>query len=144
MKYNCEITINAPINKVIELFDNPDNLPKWQPGFISMDHIKGDYGKPGSQYRMKYQMGKREIEMIETVIERNLPKMFSATYEAKGVWNKVENEFHEIEGNQTKYIATHEFKMSGFMKFMALILPGMFKKQSQKYMVLFKEFVEKN
>lgn len=35
MKYTCEITINQPLNKVIELFDNPDNLKHWQPGLAS-------------------------------------------------------------------------------------------------------------
>jgi len=29
MRYQTEITINLPRARVIELYDNPDNLPKW-------------------------------------------------------------------------------------------------------------------
>jgi len=36
MKYEIEIDISLSRNKVIELFDNPDNMSKWQPGFVSM------------------------------------------------------------------------------------------------------------
>ena len=37
-----------------------------------------------------------------------------------------------------------EFQPSGFMmKTMALLMPGAFKKQSKKYMIDFKNFVEK-
>ena len=44
-------------------------------------------------------MGKREIDMIETITVKNLPKEFSATYEAKGVWNEMKNYFEEIDEN---------------------------------------------
>jgi len=33
MKYTSEVTINLPRDRVVELFDDPDNLPKWQKGF---------------------------------------------------------------------------------------------------------------
>ena len=33
MKYSNEVEINLPVQKVIELFDNPANMSKWQPRF---------------------------------------------------------------------------------------------------------------
>lgn len=30
MRYVCEVTIEKPRDEVLELFDNPDNLYKWQ------------------------------------------------------------------------------------------------------------------
>ncbi len=36
----------------------------------------------------------------------------------------------------------NEFKCSGFKKIMATLIPGSFKKQSYKYMLMFKEFTE--
>jgi uncharacterized protein YndB with AHSA1/START domain len=142
MKYTNEVKINAPLEKVVELFDNPDNIAKWQPGFVSMEHIEGEKGQVGSKYRMKYKMGKREIEMVETILERNLPEVFAGTYEAKGVWNKVINHFKDNGDNTTRYWTENEFKMKGMMKLMAWLMPGAFKKQSQKYLDLFKDFVE--
>lgn len=142
MKYNTEVTINAPLDKVIDLFCDPNHIDKWQPGFISIEHISGTIGEEGAKSRLRYQMGKREIEMIETITRKNLPHEFSGTYEAKGVWNEVKNHFEPVTENQTRYWAENEFKMSGFMRIIAFFMPGAFKKQSQKYMDLFKKFVE--
>ena len=143
MKYSNEVIIDAPIDKVIELFDNPDNMSKWQEGFISMTHKSGEDGKAGAKYDMKYKMGKREIEMVETILERDLPRIFSATYEAKKVWNQVDNSFHSTEDGKTKYQTENQIKMRGMMKLFAVLMPGAFKKQSQKYLNDFKNFVEK-
>lgn len=142
MKYTITTTIDLPRNKVIELFDNPDNLPKWQHELQSFDHISGEPGKPGAKSKLKYKMGKREVEMIETITVRNLPEEFSGTYEAKGVLNIQKNYFKEMGENQTKWISETEFKLSGFMKVMGWFMPGAFKKQSQKYLDQFKAFAE--
>jgi carbon monoxide dehydrogenase subunit G len=145
MKYSLDIEINLPREKVIELFDNPDNLKQWQPGFISYKHLSGDAGKPGSKTKLLYKMGgRREVEMIETITVRNLPEEISGTYEAKGVWNHMQNTFAETEKGTTIYTAESEFKLKGFMKLMGILMPGAFKKQTYKYMKLFKEFAEKS
>jgi len=142
MKYTCDIVIDKPIDEVIALFDNPDNMEKWQPGFISHEHISGESGMPGAKMRLKYKMGKRDIEMVETILTRNLPEEFSGTYEAKGVYNIVKNSFEPIGENKTMWKTYQEFKFSGFMKIIGFLMPGSFKKQSMKYMELFKEFAE--
>lgn len=142
MKYTSEVTINAPREKVVGLFDSKENLAKWQPGFISMEHLSGEHGKVGAKYKMKYKMGKREVEMVETITAINFPDNFGATYEAKGVWNEIKNHFEELPNGKTRYWTDNEFKMKGMMKIMAWIMPGAFKKQSQKYLDLFKGFVE--
>src|SRR4051812_18019465 len=142
MKYVNEIDINLPINKVIELFDNPDNMKHWQPGLQSFEHISGTPGAVGARSRLKYQMGSRKIEMIETITKRNLPQEFDGTYEAKGVFNWVGNKFIPVAPNKTKWISETEFKFSGFMKLIGMLMPGAFKKQSRKYLEDFKKFAE--
>jgi hypothetical protein len=47
-------------------------------------------------------MNSREIEMIETILVRDLPNEFSGTYEAKGVFNIVKNTFIALSNNRTK------------------------------------------
>lgn len=143
MKYTTEIELNLPLNRVIELFDNPQNMPKWQPGLISFEHIEGNPGREGAQSKLKYKMGKREIEMIETIIIRNLPHEFSGTYKAPGVFNLVKNYFSEAGPDKTRWIVKNEFAFQGIMGLWGLLMPGMFKKQSFKYMQQFKEFAEK-
>lgn len=142
MNYTVEIEINKPIDTVIELFDNPDNMGKWMEGLQSFEHLSGTPGEPGAKSRLKFKMGKREIEMIETVTVRNLPDEFSGTYEAAGVFNIVKNKFEKITENKTKYFTENEFQFKGFMKIMAWIMPGAFKKQSMKYLKSFKQFAE--
>ncbi|HNO23193.1 MAG TPA: hypothetical protein PKK94_09455, partial [Leptospiraceae bacterium] len=78
-----------------------------------------------------------------TVTVRNLPDEFSGTYEVKNVFNIVKNRFIALSENKTKYISESEFQFKGFMRIIAFFMPGAFKKQSQKYLQLFKEFAEK-
>lgn len=98
MKYANEVVINLPLQKVIELFDNPENLSKWQPGFIRLEHLSGSPGQIGAKSRLIYKMGKgrRQIEMIETITHRNLPNEFHGTYETKNASNIQKNFFTEI------------------------------------------------
>lgn len=143
MKYTTEIEINLPIEKVIELFDNPSNLKKWMERLQSFEPISGIPGQAGAKSRLRFKMGKRDIEMIETITVRNLPAEFSGTYEAKGVFNIVKNSFFALPANRTKYVSEQEFQFKGFMKIIGLLMSGTFKKQSCKYLNDFKTFAEK-
>lgn len=142
MKYSNEVMIELPLKKVIELFDSEENLFKWQPELLSFEHLSGEKGEVGAKSMMRYKMGKREIDMIETITVKNLPKEFTATYEAKGVWNEMRNTFEEIDGERTKWSSDSHFKFSGFMKLMSMFISGAFKKQSQKSLDRFKKFAE--
>lgn len=142
MKYNNEVRINAPLEKVVRLFEDENNLPKWQEGFISAEIIEGERGKVGLKSKLRYKMGKREIEMIETITVWDLPQNFTANYEANNVFNTVANHFEAIDENTTRYYTENEFTFKGVMKIFAFLMPGAFKKQSQKYLNDFKNFVE--
>ena len=142
MKYTNEVEIDLPVQKVVELFDNPDNMKYWQPGLQSFEHISGEPGQAGAKSRLKYKMGNRDIEMIETITKRNLPEEFSGTYETKGVYNIISNRFIPLNETRTKYVSETEFEFKGMMKIIGWIMPGAFKKQSQKFMDDFKRFAE--
>lgn len=143
MKYSTEITIDLPRQRVIELFDNEENIFKWMEGLKSFDHLEGEPGKVGAKSEMKFEMGKRKIEMVETILERDLPDSFKMSYESAGVYNEVGNFFSEIDADHTLYRTEHYFRFDGWgMKVMAFLMPGLFKKQSAKYMKDFKAFAE--
>lgn len=142
MKYTTTMNISLPREKVIALFDSTENLYKWQPGLLNFEHISGETGKEGAQSRLRYKMGKREVEMTETITRRNLPEEFTGTYEAKGVWNKQENFFEEVSAEETRWTSISEFRCSGFMKIICWVMPGSFKKQTLQFMNQFKEFAE--
>ena len=133
MKYTSEIVINLPREKVIELFDNKANLIHWQEGLQSFEHLSGEPGSIGAKSILKYKMGKRNIEMTETILKKELPN-FDFLYEAKGVWNEVKNSFSEIDQNQTKWTIENDFRGKGMMAVMIFLIPSMFKKQTMKFM----------
>ncbi len=141
MKFTCEVVIDRPVADVIRLFDNPDNMSKWQPELVSFTPISGTPGEVGAKSKLIYTMGKRTIGMIETITVRDLPREFSGTYEADGVFNVVKNYFHD-QGTSTKWISENEFQFKGFMKVIGFLFPGAFRKTSQKYMDQFKAFAE--
>lgn len=144
MKYINEVIIRKSREEVIRLFDDADNLKKWMKGLQSFEHISGEPGQPGAKSLLKFDMGKRKMEMIETVTVRNLPDEFSGTYEVKNVLNKIRNLFIEVDENTTRYVTENEFYFSGFMKIIGWLFPSAFKKQSQQYLEDFKHFVENN
>lgn len=142
MKFFQEILIDLPREDVIAKMQEPSNYKFWQRGFISYTHLSGIPGKEGSKSRLLFKMGKREIEMTETIILKVIPKKLYASYVAKGVFNTQKNHFEKIAENKTRWIADIDFQFSGFMRIIGLLNPGAFKKQSQQYMRDFKDFAE--
>ncbi len=143
MKYQNTITIKVPINRCIELLDNPDNMKHWQKGLQSYELLSGEPGAVGSKMQLNFLQGKRNLTLIETVIQNDFPHTFNATYECKGVWNLVENHFSENEEGHTVWVSDNEFKFNGMMKIMSWFMPtSMFKKQSCAYLEDFKTFAE--
>jgi uncharacterized membrane protein len=145
MKFKCEVQIDLTINKVIELFDDIDNLKEWQDGFISYEHISGKPGETGAISQLNYLSGKREIELIETILVKNLPLEMTSKYEHQHMVNLMTTRFHRLNKNKTLYEAEIEYtQFNGFMpKLMATLFPGMFKKQTQKWLNQFKDFAER-
>ena len=143
MKYTSEITINLPRNEFVKKLDNPENMKHWQHGLTGYTHISGTPGEEGAKMELQYKMGKRDLVLIETIIKRNLPYELHTTYDAKGVHNIQKNYFNDVDETTTKWISEAEFQFSGFMmKVMGFLMPGVFKKQSMKYLQDFKAFAE--
>jgi uncharacterized membrane protein len=146
MKFTCITEINSPINKVAELFGNTNNLKKWQPGLVSYETFRGNAGEVGAKAKIIFNHRNQTMELTETIMVNNLPEELTALYEHKHMTNTMSNRFTPINANQTKMQTDiHYTKFNGFMpKMMALLLPGVFKKQTQKSLDNFKDFVEKS
>jgi len=144
MKYTCEVLIDKPKDEVVKLFDNADNMKYWQKGLVSFEHISGEPGKQGAESKLVYEMGKRKLEMIETITFNGLPDEIHSNYQTNGVVNFQKNYFKE-EGDKTRWVSEAEFKFKGIMSLMSIFMgKGSFKKQTQIYMDDFKAFAEGN
>ena len=142
MKYTTEIVVDVPREEFIKKMDDPDNMKHWQQGLIGYEKLSASPGQEGSRMSLSYEMGKRKMDLVETIIKKNLPEEIHMTYETKGVHNIQKNYFKE-EDEKTRWVSESEFQFSGFgMKLMGFLMPGAFKKQSLKYMQDFKAFAE--
>ena len=146
MKFICQVEVNAPLEKVVEAFDSSENLKHWQDGFVSFEHISGVQGQIGAQSKMVYKIGKRDMILTETILKNDLPREFNGRYDFKEGSNTMSNRFELIDSETSRWIAEIEYTRmdSIIMKMMSKIMPGMFRKQTQKWMDQFKVFVEKN
>ncbi|WP_223034247.1 SRPBCC family protein [Hanstruepera marina] len=146
MKFTCTIEILKPKSIVAELFGDPKYLKEYQDTFISKELLSGKVGEDGAISKMLYKMGKGEMELTETIIENKLPDSFYAEYHHKHMDNTMLCTFEALNENTTRYNSEiHYTVFRGFVpKLMAFLFPGMFKKQVDKWLVNFKNFVESN
>ena len=143
MKYEVSATINKPLQEVVEKYDSLEGLKHWQPGFLGMEPLEGELGAEGSKAKLKFEMRGKEMEMIETVKEKDLPRVMTLEFEVPGMWNSVATYFEDAGEGKTLLRTENDFRGQSFMmKVFVKLMPGMFKKQSQKYLDYFKAYVE--
>lgn len=142
MKYENTIEIDLPLDKVIELFDNQDNMYHWMDGLEGHEHLSGTPGEPGAEMLLHFKMGKSSFSMKETITEKNLPHVFAGKYETKFATNHVSNSFEEAEGRTIMTSVTEVTAHSFIVRLMTWLLPASFRKQSQVYLENFKKFAE--
>ncbi len=143
MNYTCEVAIDRPIDKVVKAFDDPDAIYEWMEGLESTELLEGEAGKRGAKTKMNFKNRNRSFSMVETIWENDLPKIYSATYTMKGVTNNMTVNFKKIDESRTLYHTEQEFLFEPFgMKLMGWLFPGAFKKQTVKFLNMFKKYVE--
>ncbi len=143
MQFTCQVTINQPIDKVVQLFQDPTNLPHWQDGFIKLEPISGTPKQPGSKTRLLYKQGRGTMELIETLQVYNLPQEMIGEYYHKHMTNTMRVTFTQLSPTSTQYTTEIEYtSFRGLLpKFMSFF-PSIFKNQTQKWLNNFKTFAE--
>jgi len=142
MKYTTEIIIDKPLEHVMVLFKDANNLKHWQRGLKSTKLLKGESGKEGAKRKLEMNMEGRNITMIETITKCELPHNWHARYTSNGLESIQQNYFESSEDNKTYWKTTSEFRFSGFMAIVGRVLPGIFKRRSKTVMQDFKNFAE--
>tara|TARA_B100001250_G_scaffold151958_1_gene130418 strand:+ start:3619 stop:4173 length:555 start_codon:yes stop_codon:yes gene_type:complete len=147
IKYSEEIVINANIDTVSALFDNPYNMKEYMDGIESYTILSGNIREVGSKAEIiaiysEEGAVKSEIIMIEEIITNNLPDEKKFTYTADDVYNIVTNRLVKVSEDQTRFINEQEFEFQGYMKIMGFFMPSVFQQQSRIYLENFKDFVE--
>ncbi|PKV51661.1 hypothetical protein ATE84_3752 [Aquimarina sp. MAR_2010_214] len=145
MKHKGYIEIDQSLDKVAELFANPDNLKEYQDGFIKKELISGEKGKVGAISKMFYKHGKHDMELIETITKNELPYSFEASYHHKHMDNTMKCNFISLGERKTKYEFEYEYTRINWImpKLMAILFPSMYRKPAEKWLSQFKEFAER-
>jgi hypothetical protein len=142
VKYETELIIDLPRARVIELFDRFEHLHEWHPGLQGYEHLDGEPGQPGSRTKLIYDEEGRTVEMIETIVERDLPDSLTATYEAGTMYNRVVHRFSEAGPDRTRWQTENAFRFKGLLAVLGFFMRGAFLRQTLQEMNRFKEFAE--
>jgi len=143
MTYTVEITVDVPLEEFVHKMDDADNMKHWQEGFVKYEFLDGTPGSEGAMMKFYYDMGRRKMELVETIIKNGFPHEFHAQYEAPGMNNIQKNFFSETPDGKTKWVSESTFLSDKWMyKIMMKLMPGAFKKQSLTFMKNFKAFAE--
>ena len=142
MKFTCTIDINAPRDKVVSVFLDPEKQKHFQDGFIRKELLSGEINQVGTKSKLHY----KRLELIETIQVNNLPDTFQGLYEHKHTTNTMHVTFTSVNAETTRYISEINYtKLNGFLiKAIMKLFPSMFKKQVEKWMIQFKNYVEVN
>lgn len=145
MIFKGSIDINKPREKVVNFFMDVDCLKEYQDEFVKKELIKGIAGENGTVSKMHYKYGKRPLVLTETITNNNLPNSFEAHYHHIHMDNTLKFSFSEISQDKTQYEYEFEYtRINWFLpKLIAILFPSMYRKQGEKWMKKFKEFVEK-
>lgn len=144
MKISSVITINRPRERVVELITNPDNTPKWQSGVKSIQLLSGEKDQVGAKSRVVFEFNGFRLEIVETVVKRSPPDLFSSAFEARGVKNTVINRFYEVEPDKTRWVMKNEFHFGVLMSVVGVLIRDVISKQTVESMRRFKLFAEKD
>ena len=118
-------------------------MKHWQEGLISTEHISGVPKDIGSTMQLNYQFGSQKMKLTESVTHRENNASIHFNFDTKVMHNIQRNSFETIDKTTTKWICKNEFfPRSLSARIMLLLLPKTFKKQTQKYLTNFKNYVE--
>ena len=144
MKYSLETIINKPRAEVWKVFDDPNNMDKWQPSLTKIERLEGTAGQPGSVAKLTFKNGDREFSLIEKVTYRAEPERLDGIYVNEYADNPVKNTFLENGNDKTLWKVDVEFKFKTMlMRLLGPFVKKRFVANTQRDMDRFKALVER-
>ena len=142
MKFQNELIINYPIDKVVDLFIDQEKMSIWQPSLRKADYVSGLPGRIGAVRLLVFQRKDKKIQVRETILKKKLPDLYKVMYQRNYKKNYKTHQFKAIDEKQTLWTQTAEYFYTGLMQLFGHLLMPSYKKQTKTEMMLFKIFVE--
>jgi len=145
MKYTCTVEIPLNQKECVDLWMDESKFHLWQDGFQHRKWIEGEPNANNSKSEILLAQGKNRMELEERIIDNSLPDYILGEYVHKHMTNTQKTSFQIISEDSTLIRSDVEYTaFRGFLpRLMAKLFPGMFKKQSQKWLDQFKLLAEK-
>ncbi|MBQ0768765.1 MAG: SRPBCC family protein [Bizionia sp.] len=145
MKYTSTIIINISLPEFVKILTDYDALKYWQRGFISFEHLSGDFSRVGAKIKQNYNFGKKDISVIQTITHSNLPHEIFLNYDTEGICSYQKNYFTALSDNQIKWVCKTVCIPTAFhTRLLTIFMPRVFKKQTSIYLNDFKNYAEKS
>ena len=146
MKFKFTTEINQPINTVVELFMNKNNLKSWQHELLSYESVNEIAEGVGAKTKFVH----KTIIIFETILSLNLPDEIKGFYEHKAgkktvMEHNTAYRFRKLSENKTAFeLEMLDVKFVGLVpKIMSKLMGGMFERYHQNEVDQFKLFAEK-
>lgn len=142
MKMKYEQVIRASRDFVWATYENPHNLPRWQPTLKSFTHKSGQPGQLGAVSELVYDDNGRNVVLTETLTEKRQPHFVAVTSESK--WGKalIVNHFEAIDENTTRFVSYSNMSFRGIKKIMSLFIANSIRARGEADLNRFKLLVE--
>jgi len=144
VSYNCEITVDKPIEEAGYVAQDEARMAEWLEGFVKIEHISGTPKTVGNVSNVFFVNNGKEMVVKRTI---TAIKLFE---EMKSI---SENDFMTMEytvkmnsiGKKTKISSSTTVKGKGlFAKSLMVFMAGTLKKQEETNMVKLKNTIEAN
>ncbi len=133
MNYQLTQVINTSREVIIEALFNKKQYGQWMAYFVDSKMITTDAQDTGAQCELLFNQNGREIIVIETLQEQNLPEECLFSYdESTGKFsNKIRYQLQAIKEDETALTVDYDVHYESFaMKFLLLFFPKAFRDQS--------------
>ena len=141
MKTTNQIEIGLSLQRASDLYTCHEQIPKWSPGFISLETVKSVDGGVGNVYRLRYSVNGKEIDELLTLLALDLPNSYRVRSNHKDLFYRESAiEFHAIDESTTKLTVHNEFSGEYLPHLVHEELQG----YTQMYLETFKAFAERH
>lgn len=140
--YTTSVQVEAPVEKVWEVFTDQTKLGNWMEGFKEIKTISGSPEEVGSKHELTIVQNGEEMKILETVTDVEQNRLYAFDLESDFLNATTKITFEPL-GEATRIVATNVVSGHGpLKKTLAFMFKSMMEETSQQQYNQFKKLVE--
>ncbi len=144
MHFRIDLEIARPPEQVWAAFTDPTRLREWQATLKSTEPVTGRPGAVGSVTRAVYREGGRDIEMIETITEREDGVLLAQRLEAPMMTSNMHNRFTSPRAGVTSWMLECDIGFRGAWRLFGMLGRRLIIRKTREDMQRFRALVERS